>query len=124
MCIRDRARADATLLRAILANLLSNAWKFTGRHATARIEVGAEETGGERAFFVRDDGAGFDAEKAQHVFGAFQRFHAPDEFAGDGIGLATVKRLVVRHGGRVWAEAAVEEGATFYFTLPGTAVPA
>jgi len=113
-----RARADAVLLRAILANLLGNAWKFTRRHVTARIEVGACEEDGERAFYVRDDGAGFDPRHATHLFGAFQRMHLAAEFEGDGIGLATVQRLVTRHGGRVWARAEVEKGATFYFTLP------
>jgi len=110
--------ADATMLHAILTNLLANAWKFTSRHETARIEVGATDAGGERAYYVRDDGAGFDPEQATHLFGAFQRYHTADQFAGDGIGLATVRRLVGRHGGRVWAEAAVEKGATFFFTLP------
>jgi signal transduction histidine kinase len=110
--------ADATLLEVILVNLLSNAWKFTSKRATAHIEVGVTDGGGERAFFVRDDGAGFDLSKAQHLFGAFQRFHTPDEFPGDGIGLATVQRLVTKHGGRVWAEAEVGKGATFFFTLP------
>ena len=119
-----RARADAALLRAILANLLGNAWKFTGKHETARIEVGATDSDGERAFFVRDDGAGFDPAHAGHLFGAFQRMHSPGQFEGDGIGLATVQRLVTRHGGRVWAEAEVEKGATFYFTLPEALAPA
>ena len=114
-----RAEADPVLLRAILANLLSNAWKFTGRHETAHIEVGVAEQAGVQVFFVRDDGAGFDAENATHLFGAFQRMHTSDQFEGDGIGLATVQRLVSRHGGLVWAESKVEEGATFYFTLPG-----
>ena len=112
-----RARADPSLLRMILENLLGNAWKFTSHHHEARIEVGAIEVNGERAYFVRDDGAGFDAGAAHHLFGAFQRYHSPDEFDGDGIGLAIVHRLVGRHGGRVWAESAVEQGATFYFTL-------
>jgi PAS domain S-box-containing protein len=112
------ADADATLLHVILTNLLGNAWKFTAKHETARIEVGVTDGGGERAFFVKDDGAGFDMAAAQHLFGAFQRMHSADEFEGDGIGLATVQRLVARHGGRVWAEAEVEKGATFYFTLP------
>ena len=113
------ADADPVLLRAILFNLLGNAWKFTGRHARALIEVGCAEDGeGERVYFVRDDGAGFDPGQARHVFGAFQRFHTPDQFEGSGIGLATVQRLVAKHGGRVWAEAEVEKGATFFFTLP------
>jgi light-regulated signal transduction histidine kinase (bacteriophytochrome) len=116
-----RAEADLTLLRVILVNLLENAWKFTSKHAEARIEVGVQEAGGERAFFVRDDGAGFDPAYARNLFGAFQRMHAATDFEGTGIGLATVQRLVARHGGRVWAEAEVEKGATFYFTLPGPA---
>src|SRR5665647_788786 len=113
--------ADTTLLEVILVNLLGNAWKFTSRHETARIEVGVTDTDGERAFFVRDDGAGFDMHEAEHLFGAFQRFHTADQFEGDGIGLATVQRLVARHGGRVWAGAEVEKGAMFYFTLPAPA---
>ena len=107
------ASADRRLARALLANLLGNAWKFTAKHETARIEVGAEEVGGERVFFVRDDGAGFDMAYADKLFGAFQRLHSPGEFEGLGIGLATVQRIVRRHGGRVWAEGAVEKGATF-----------
>ena len=112
------AEADRDLVRALLANLLGNAWKFTARHEAARIEVGAEDAGGERAFYVRDDGAGFDMAYADKLFGAFQRLHSPGEFEGLGIGLATVQRIVRRHGGRVWAEGAVEKGATFWFTLP------
>jgi PAS domain S-box-containing protein len=110
--------ADAALLHVILTNLLANAWKFTSRHETARIEVGAVDTDGGLAYFVKDDGAGFDPDVATHLFGAFQRYHSADEFEGDGIGLATVQRLVARHGGRVWSEAEVEKGATFFFTLP------
>ena len=109
--------ADAALLRVILTNLLANAWKFTSHHEKARIEVGAYEAQDERVFFVSDDGAGFDPEQADHLFGAFQRYHSADQFEGDGIGLATVQRLVARHGGRVWVEAAVDKGATFFFTL-------
>jgi PAS domain S-box-containing protein len=111
--------ADPVLLHVILTNLLGNAWKFTAKHEAARIAVGTEDTDGERAFFVRDDGAGFDMDTAQHLFGAFQRLHTDTEFEGDGIGLATVQRLVARHGGHVWAEAEVEKGAAFFFTLPG-----
>ena len=110
--------ADATLLGVILDNLLSNAWKFTSKHETARVEVGVTDADGERAFFVKDDGAGFDMRRAEHLFGPFQRLHTTAEFEGDGIGLATVQRLVARHGGRAWAEAEVEKGATFSFTLP------
>jgi PAS domain S-box-containing protein len=116
-----RASADPTLLRVILANLLENAWKFTSKHEQARIDVGVQELDGEATFFVRDDGAGFDPAYSRNLFAAFQRMHTPGEFEGTGIGLATVQRLVARHGGRVWADAKVEEGATFCFTLPGPA---
>ena len=111
--------ADAPLLRVVLENLLGNAWKYTAKHARARVEVGACEQEGEQAYFVRDDGAGFDMAYAGRLFGAFQRFHAADEFPGTGVGLATVQRIIRRHGGRVWAEAAVEQGATFFFVLGG-----
>jgi signal transduction histidine kinase len=116
-----RAEAHPALLRAVLVNLLSNALKFSAVRKTAHVEVGEFERDGERVFFVRDDGVGFDMDFAAHLFGAFQRMHPPGEFAGDGIGLATVQRLVSRHGGRVWAESEVDKGATFYFTLPETA---
>jgi signal transduction histidine kinase len=104
----------------ILSNLIGNAWKFTGKRAEAHIEIGAGVADGQHAFFVRDDGAGFDARAAHHLFAPFQRFHAASEFEGTGIGLATVQRLVARHGGRIWAEAEVGDGATFWFTLPGS----
>ena len=112
-----RAVADPTLLRMILSNLLSNAWKFTGKHASARIQVGDADRDGEPAFYVRDNGAGFDMESAGRLFGAFQRLHTAGEFQGSGIGLATVRRLVTKHGGRVWAESEVEKGSVFWFTL-------
>jgi PAS domain S-box-containing protein len=114
------AEGDADLLRIVLVNLLSNAWKFTGRQPAARIELGAADAGGERAFYVRDNGAGFDMAYAHKLFGAFQRLHATEEFPGTGIGLATVQRIVHRHGGRVWAEGALNRGATFHFTLPSS----
>jgi PAS domain S-box-containing protein len=109
--------ADPVLTSALLQNLLGNAWKFTGKVARARIEFGATLTHGTRAFFVRDNGAGFDMSFSQKLFGPFQRLHGVDEFPGTGIGLATVQRIVHQHGGRVWAEGAVDAGATFYFTF-------
>ena len=108
---------DGTLLRVALENLLRNAWKFTGKQPRARIEFGVAEREGTRAYFVRDDGAGFDKAYADKLFGAFQRLHGASEFEGTGIGLATVQRIVHRHGGRVWAQGRVGHGATFYFTL-------
>lgn len=114
-----RARGDAGLLRIVLQNLLGNAWKYTSKHDHAHVEFGVEARDGEGApaFFVRDDGAGFDMRYANKLFGAFQRLHTVEEFEGTGIGLATVQRIVHRHGGRVWAEGAVEGGACLYFTL-------
>ena len=112
------AQADPALLRIVLENLLDNAWKFSSRTPGARIEFGMAEAGGKRAYFVRDNGAGFDPAYADKLFKPFQRLHQPDEFAGTGIGLATVQRIVQRHGGRVWAEGAPGKGATFWFTLP------
>lgn len=112
------ARGDKQLLAAVLENLFGNAWKFTGRHATARIAFGVVEKDGSPAFFVKDDGAGFDMAHVGNLFTPFQRLHGMAEFPGNGIGLATVRRIVQRHGGRVWAEGAAEKGATFYFTLP------
>lgn len=111
-------RGDPRLLHVLIENLLGNAWKFTLGRRPARIEVGrsSSETR-EAVYFVRDNGAGFDMAYADKLFGAFERFHAADEFPGTGIGLATVKRIVQRHGGRVWAEGAVDGGATFFFTM-------
>ena len=109
--------ADPRLLRVVLENLLRNAWKFTGKHSTAKIEFGVLQDNGKPTYFVRDDRAGFDMAYANKLFGAFQRLHAMSDFTGTGVGLATVQRIINRHGGRVWAEGAVEKGATFYFTL-------
>jgi signal transduction histidine kinase len=109
--------ADAALMRIVLNNLLGNAWKFTGKRPQARIELGHTRRDGQTIYFVRDNGAGFDMAYADKLFGAFQRLHTMTEFDGSGIGLATVQRIIHRHGGRIWAEAAVDRGATFYFTL-------
>ncbi len=109
---------DKQLLRVVLENLLGNAWKFTSKCTQARIEFGAQQQDdGKTAYFVRDNGDGFDMAHADKLFGAFQRLHAMTDFEGTGIGLATVKRIIHRHGGRVWAEGVVGKGATFYFTL-------
>jgi light-regulated signal transduction histidine kinase (bacteriophytochrome) len=112
-----RAEADPRLLRVALENLLGNAWKFTSKRVAARIEFGVDERQAGVTFFVRDDGAGFDMAYADKLFGVFQRLHAVTEFEGTGVGLATVRRIVSRHGGRIWAEGAVNKGATFFFTL-------
>ena len=112
-----RVYADANLLRIALDNLLRNAWKFTSRHDGARIEIGCLQHDRELVYFVKDDGAGFDMRYATKLFGPFQRLHSVGEFSGSGIGLAIVNRIVQRHGGRIWAEAEVERGACFFFTL-------
>ncbi|MFZ6030959.1 MAG: PAS domain-containing sensor histidine kinase [Chloroflexota bacterium] len=110
--------ADASLIRIALDNLLRNAWKFTSRKAQAHIEFGCLNQDDEKVYFVRDDGAGFNMEYAHKLFGAFQRLHSPGEFEGTGIGLTIVHRILGRHGGRIWAEGMVDQGAVFYFTLP------
>jgi len=108
---------DATLLRLVLQNLLGNAWKYSSKKGEAEVGFGARDENGERVYFVRDNGAGFDMAHANKLFGVFQRLHAITEFEGTGIGLATVHRIISRHGGRIWAEGVVGEGATFFFTL-------
>ncbi len=113
------AGGDRHLLRILLYNLLQNAWKYTSKCDDGHIKFGVEKEAGELRFFVQDNGAGFDMTRAKQLFGAFQRLHSANEFSGTGIGLATVKRIINRHQGRIWAEATVGEGATFYFTLPG-----
>lgn len=113
------AEGDPRLLAQVMGNLVGNAWKFTARTAQARVEIGMEQGDGQPVFFVRDNGAGFDMAYASRLFEAFHRLHASNEFEGTGIGLAIVHRIVDRHGGRIWAEAAPGRGACFRFTLPG-----
>jgi signal transduction histidine kinase len=113
-----KAWCDPILLRAAMANLLENAWKFTRKHPSARIEFGELPGRDTPVYFVRDDGAGFDMAGAARLFNPFQRLHKSSEFEGTGIGLATVERIVRRHGGKIWAEGEIERGAAFFFTLP------
>lgn len=113
------AHADPQLIRVVMNNLLANAWKFTSHAPEPRIEVGKTERDGKTTYFVRDNGAGFDAEHADRLFTPFQRFHSEKDFDGTGIGLATVQRVIHRHGGRIWAESRPGEGATFHFTVQG-----
>jgi light-regulated signal transduction histidine kinase (bacteriophytochrome) len=110
-------KADPRLMEAVLQNLLDNAWKFTSRHESGRIQFGSEKKDGKTVYFVKDDGAGFDMAYIGKMFGAFQRLHGAQDFPGTGIGLATVQRIIHRHGGTIWAEGAIEQGASFYFTL-------
>ncbi len=112
------ACGDKALLHILLTNLLANAWKFTSKTKNAKIAFDEQQNEGNTVFFVSDNGAGFDMKFSDKLFGAFQRLHGSDEFEGTGIGLATVLRVVNRHGGRVWAESVIDAGATFYFMLP------
>lgn len=109
---------DGSMIRQVLTNLISNAWKFTRGRSDAAIEIGCAAQANETIYFVKDNGAGFDMTYADKLFGVFQRFHRAEDFEGTGVGLAIVQRIVQRHGGRVWAEAAVDRGAAFYFALP------
>jgi light-regulated signal transduction histidine kinase (bacteriophytochrome) len=111
------AHGDAQLTTIVLVNLLGNAWKYTAKRPEAQIAFGSENQGTEVVFYVRDNGAGFDMAYADKLFAPFQRLHRDSEFEGNGIGLATIQRIVLRHGGRIWVKAAVNEGATFFFTL-------
>ncbi len=112
-------QADPVLLTQVWVNLLSNAWKFTSNCGNARIEIGSSHDENETVYFVKDNGVGFDMEQADRLFGVFQRLHAEEDYPGTGVGLAIVERIVRRHGGRVWAEGQVGQGASFYFTLAG-----
>jgi light-regulated signal transduction histidine kinase (bacteriophytochrome) len=113
-------QADESLLEHVLANLVGNAIKYTQRVEAARIEIGCHSSdSGELVYYIKDNGAGFDMRYADKLFGVFQRLHRADEFEGTGVGLALAQRIINRHGGRIWAEAAVGKGATFFFTLVG-----
>jgi light-regulated signal transduction histidine kinase (bacteriophytochrome) len=113
------ANGDPGLLRVVLSNLLGNAWKFTSKKPTARIELAMKHDAEKKEiYFVRDNGAGFDPGFAERMFSPFSRCHSQQEFPGTGIGLATVQRVIHRHGGQIWADSQVDRGATFYFTLP------
>jgi len=111
------AQGDSRLLRVVLDNLLRNGWKYTAKQPQPRVEFAAVDENGGRIFMIKDNGAGFDMQYADKLFGVFQRLHSAAEFEGTGVGLATVRRIINRHGGRIWAEGVVDQGATFYFTL-------
>jgi light-regulated signal transduction histidine kinase (bacteriophytochrome) len=112
-----KVSGDSRLLHVVLENLLNNAWKYTAKQPTPVVEFGTTEQDGRPAYFVRDNGSGFDMTYAYKLFGVFQRLHQSDDFPGNGVGLATVRRIINRHGGKIWAKAAVNQGATFYFSL-------
>lgn len=117
LCLRAVAIADQGLMRVMLANLLGNAWKYSSKVAAPKIEFGCRHEGDEMVFYVRDNGAGFDPALKERLFKPFERLHTQNDFSGTGVGLATVQRIIARHGGRIWAESAIDQGATFYFTL-------
>ena len=112
-----KAKGDSQLLRIVLNNLLHNAWKYTSKRSHSQIEFGVVATAAKPTFFVKDNGAGFDPEYADKLFVPFQRLHSQTEFPGTGIGLATVQRIIYRHGGKVWAEGECDRGVTVYFSL-------
>jgi light-regulated signal transduction histidine kinase (bacteriophytochrome) len=112
-----RADCDPGLIEIVMSNLIGNAWKFTSKTENARIEVGVKRRGSQSVYFVRDNGAGFDMQYVKNLFAPFQRLHRRDDFEGTGIGLSLVKRIIDKHGGRVWAEGERGKGASFYFTL-------
>jgi light-regulated signal transduction histidine kinase (bacteriophytochrome) len=113
-----KAKGDPRLISVALTNLIGNAWKFTSRNPVSKIEIGAADINGSRVLFVRDNGVGFDMKRAKNLFKPFKRLHAENQFKGSGIGLATVYRVIERHGGRIWAESEINKGTAFYFTLP------
>jgi light-regulated signal transduction histidine kinase (bacteriophytochrome) len=123
ICDLPAVNCDGALMKVVFANLLSNAVKFTRSRATATIAIGQTTAKGEPVLFVRDNGAGFDMKYAGKLFGVFQRLHRADEFEGTGVGLATVQRILQKHGGKIWAEAELDKGATFYFTCGATGTP-
>jgi light-regulated signal transduction histidine kinase (bacteriophytochrome) len=110
-------RGDSALLTQVWQNLIANALKFTGKRENARIDIGSQRANGEVIYFVKDNGAGFNMAYADNLFGVFHRLHREEDFEGTGVGLATVKRIIQRHGGRIWADAEEDKGATFYFTV-------
>ena len=116
-------QGDPSLLSQVYINLISNAVKYSSKKDNAEVEIGAEEKDDEIVYYVKDNGAGFDNQYAHKLFGVFQRLHSNEEFEGTGVGLAIVQRIIVKHGGKVWAEGKLNEGASFYFSLPKTYNP-
>ncbi|HBL22933.1 MAG TPA: hypothetical protein DDZ40_02325 [Deltaproteobacteria bacterium] len=116
--VYKRQKCDRAMIRQVFANLIGNAIKYGRKRHTVVIEIGGERSGMDNIYYVKDNGIGFAMEDAKRIFEVFERLHCSDEFEGTGIGLSIVKRVVERHGGRVWAQSGVEEGATFYFSIP------